>query len=133
MTTLSVRAQLTPEELLEAVGQLNTAELDEFMQRVQLMQAQRKAPSVSQEETDLLLRINRSRPPEFQRRYSELIRRRREETLTSDEYEELLRLTEQAEAFDVHRMECLVELAKLRRTSLTALMQELGITTSRHA
>lgn len=53
--------------------------------------------------------------------------KRSEETLTENEYEELLRLTDEAEAFDVRRIKALSELANLRQTNPTTLMQELGM------
>ena len=43
------------------------------------------------------------------------------------EHEELLRLTNQVEGLEADRLAHLAELARLRRTSLTALMEELGI------
>lgn len=66
-------------------------------------------------------------PPDLQKRYNELIAKRQAEILTADEYEELLRLTHETEKLEARRMEYLGELARLRGTSLTALMENLGI------
>jgi hypothetical protein len=66
-------------------------------------------------------------PPEVQARYDELIDKRRAESLTPEEYEELLRLTDHVETVGVKRIEALAALARLRGTSLKALMGELGI------
>ena len=66
-------------------------------------------------------------PPHLQERYDLLITKRRADTLTDDEYQELLELSDRIEAIDVKRLEYLSELAKLRQTSLTALIQELQL------
>jgi hypothetical protein len=97
------------------------------MHQVIALQARRKAPSLPRAESELLLKINEGVSPDIQQRYDELIARRRAEKLTPDEYDELLRLTGQVEAVNVQRVECLAELARLRNTTLTALMQDLGI------
>jgi hypothetical protein len=46
----------------------------------------------SQEEAELLEKINQDLPPDVQRRYDELTAKRRAETLTPEEYKELLAL-----------------------------------------
>jgi hypothetical protein len=84
---------------------------------------------LSPKESELLVKISQILPAHLQRRYDELIPKRRESALSEAEYDELLRLTEQVEAFDVKRVESLAELARLRKTSLRALMKELGIKT----
>jgi hypothetical protein len=84
--------------------------------------------NVPKEEAELLLKINRNAPPALQARYDELIAKRIDETLASDEYRELLQLTDQMEGFDVERLHALVELARLRKTSLDDLMNALAIT-----
>jgi len=91
------------------------------------LRAKRQAPSLPQVEAELLLKINAGVPPDIQERYDELLAKRQAETLTPDEYAELLRLTEQVEELEVQRVEYLVALARLRGTSLTALMADLGL------
>ena len=129
MTTIRVEAQLSTEELLKAVGQLSLPDLERFVGQVIVLQAQRKAPSLPQTEAELLLKINQGIPADIQHRYNELIAKRKAETLTPEEHSELLRLTEQVEKLEAQRVEYLAELARLRRTSLTALMASLGIRT----
>ncbi len=60
-------------------------------------------------------------------RYYELMDKRRAGNLTPEEYRELLRLTDMAEEIQARRIQDLVELARLRGTSLSALMEELGL------
>jgi len=127
MSTVRVEAQLPTDELLKAVGQLSQPELEQFVFQVIALRARRKAPSLPRAESELLLKINRGAPPDVQKRYGELIAKRRAETLAPDEYNELLRLTEQFEALEARRVESLAELARLRNTTLAALMKDLGI------
>jgi hypothetical protein len=127
MPTIQVEAQMSSNELLQAVGQLSLPELERFVSQVIALQAQRKAPSLPQAEAELLLRINQGVPQEVQKRYEELVAKRRAEILAPDERDELLRLTDQIEKLTVRRVEYLTELARLRRTSLTALMEDLDI------
>ncbi len=84
-------------------------------------------------QSELLLKINAGVPSDIQARYNEMIAKRQLETLTSDEYNELLRLTQQVEKIETRRVEYLAELARQRGTSMTALMQNLGIRPPTHA
>ena len=127
MPTVQVKTQLSLDELLKAVGQLSLPELEHFAQQVIALWAKRKAPALPQAEAELLLKINQGLPNDLQRRYNELIAKRQAETLTSDENRELLRLTDHAEKLEASRVECMAELARIRNTSLDALMKELGI------
>jgi hypothetical protein len=127
MATLQVKARISTDELLQAAGQLSLSELERFVWRIIALQAQRKAPGLPKDESDLLLKINRGIPAKIQGRYNELIAKRQAETLTADEYEELLRLTAEVEKRDVRRLEYLKELAIIRGKSLTELMEDLNI------
>jgi hypothetical protein len=91
------------------------------------------APSVSEEESELLLAINRGLSGEMAERYRELIRRRQAGTLGPEEHRELLRLTDEVERQQAERIENLSELARLRGLPLVALMEELGIRPSSNA
>ena len=73
MPTVQIEAQLTPDTWLEAVHQLNEAELSEFSRRVMALQAERRAYHLPQSETELLLKINEGLPPNLRQRYRELI------------------------------------------------------------
>ncbi len=127
MPVIQVEAQVPTAELLKAVGQLSQPDLEQFVSQVIALRAKRNAPSLPRVESELLLKINEGVPPDIQKRYNELIAKRQAEILTPGEYEELLRLTQQVEKLEVRRVEYLAELARLRGTSLTALMENLGI------
>ena len=127
MVTIEVRAQLTSEDLLQAVEQLDTPELEEFTQHVLLLQAQRHTSLSGTTEEELLERINKKVDESFQKRYKKLIAKRQAEILTQQELSELLSMTDKMEAYGVTRLEALLQLASLRGTSLDLIMKELNI------
>ncbi len=121
------------EELLDSAAQLDTPELEHFVSEVLALQAKRRAPHLSRDEAALLQKINHGLPPDVQQRYDTLIEKRQEETLTSDEHQELITLNDQIEETDAERVKDLATLAQLRKVSITALMDELGIHPPSHA
>jgi len=125
--TIHIQADVSIDVLVQAAEQLSAAELRQFTAQMLALTAKRTAPSVTQEEADLLLHINHRLPEEVQRRYTELMAKRDAETLSDTEYTELLRLTKQVEAFDVTRVEALSKLAALRGVTLSELMHHLDI------
>jgi|SoiMetStandDraft_2_1073263.scaffolds.fasta_scaffold897169_1 hypothetical protein len=127
MPTINIEADVPIDVLVKAVEQLQEAELRQFTAQVLALNAKRMAPSVTQGEAALLLHINSPLPEDVQRRFDELIGKRDAETLDDEEYAELLRLTQQVEAFDVARLEALAQLASLRGVTLPELMRQLEI------
>ena len=53
---------MSHEQLLKALEQMPTDELDQFVDRVVVLRAQRRAPHLSEKESELLLKINRGLP-----------------------------------------------------------------------
>lgn len=127
MTIVHVEARLSSDDLLKAIEQLETAELERFVERLIDLKAQRSAPSLTLQETELLAKINRGLPSDLSANYEELIQKRRSGNLSADEYAELLRLSDQVEHLEAQRVEALADLASLRGISLSRLMTELGI------
>jgi hypothetical protein len=127
MPTLHVEAQISPDELLQAVDQLGMADLERFVAHVLALRARRAAPSLPPEEAALLLRINRGLPEDVRDRLRRLREKSEDEVLTPDEHAELLALVARVEALEVERMEDLSRLARLRGVSLPTLMDDLGI------
>jgi hypothetical protein len=66
-------------------------------------------------------------PTEHWVRYQELVAKRRAETLTTAEHAEMLAMIQVREEANVHRVECLAELAKRRQVPLRELMAQMGI------
>lgn len=133
MPIVQVDADLSLDQLLQAVEQLSRPELEEFVPRVVAVRAKRQAPILSKTESTLLSQINQGLPADVQARYDYLIARREEETLSPDEYAELLRLTQQMEALQARRVGYLAELAQIRNISLTQLIDDLGVRTADYA
>jgi hypothetical protein len=133
MTTISIEAQVSTDQLLRAVERLPSQELATFVAQVVALRAQREAPHLSQSETRLLLQINEGLPAQTLRRFDELVAKRQAETITPEETEELIQITDQIEQRDAQRLAALVELAQLRGTTLDALIATLGIAPPRYA
>ncbi len=120
-------ATYTVDELVKAAEQLPQIDLENLTVQVLTLKARRAAPELSKNEAELLRNINQGIPDKLQNRYRELIAGRRAETLTESEHAELLHLTNQVEKHDTERLKYLTELARIRKISLTKLLDELGI------
>jgi hypothetical protein len=127
MPSVELRSQVSLEELLNAVAQLEVQELERFVARVLALRGQRVAPSLTGEEAGLLQQINQGLSPVEQERCDELRARLQEETLGREEHRELLALIDRIEHADAERARALSELAQLRGVSVEALMADLGI------
>ena len=89
--------------------------------------------SLPRQEAELLRKINRSLSQIQWERYDQLLAKRRTETLIPAEIDELISLSDQIEVANVRRVKYLAELARLRNTSVSALISELGIKPRSHA
>jgi hypothetical protein len=115
------------DEVIKGVERLEADELEEFLTRVLTIRAQRRAPSLPKEETELLQKINQGVPLEVRNRYDELHEKMLDETLTPDEQQELIELSDQIEFADAERLKHLILLAQLRNTTVDSLMDQLGL------
>ena len=127
MATIQVQATLSQQELLKATQQLDNAELKSLMQQLATLYAQRQVPHLSQQESELLQKINRGISEDIWRPYRALVVRRDAGQLTEEEQGELIRLSDEIEELHAERIGYLVELAQLRPVSLEDLMDALGI------
>ena len=82
----------------------------------------RRLPQI---ETNLIQKINQS--------LSQIEWQRQAEALTPDEQVELIALSDQIEEANVKRIEYVAELAKIRQTTIPAMMKELGLKPMAHA
>jgi hypothetical protein len=87
---------------------------------------------LSSEESKLLKQINASLSAMDWERYRGLLAKRDNEILTAGEHTELIALSDQLEEANVRRMTALAELARLRKTTVPALVEDLGLS-SAHA
>lgn len=120
---------MTKEELLAAVSQLSTPDLEEFVSGAIVMRAKRRAPSISRTESELLSKINQGLPSDLWQRSEELTGKLEDETLTPEEHAEFMQISAQIRELEVERVKLLAELADLRGVTLSKLMQELEIDT----
>jgi hypothetical protein len=132
MPTIQLEAHLSADDLLCAADQLPASELAQLVTKLLAIQAHRQAPFLSRPEMELLQRSNQPFPAALQSRFTEPIEKRDVRTLTPEEYAELLRLTDETEAAQAERIQAIRELAKLRRISFDALLQQLGIPGKNH-
>jgi len=130
MPTLKINAELSKEDLLKAAQQLNPRDLEQFTKEVLKLKAQQNAQSLPEAEAELLLKINQGLDLAVKKRYQALLEKRDTETLSHNEYMELLKLTDIVEDHQAKRLKYLAELAKLRKISLTELMEQLDINPS---
>lgn len=121
--------QINTEQLVQAAAQLPSFEFENFLSKLHALRRQTEIPHLSQRETELLRQINQSLPRSSQKRYETLLRKRQSNRLLAVEEREFMTLTKQREQFDVDRLQCLAELAKLREVPLPTLLQQLGIKT----
>ena len=119
--------------VLDGVAQLELPELERFASDVNSLVARRKAPYLPQRDARLLQKINRGIAPAVLQRYTELNAKLLDETLTQEEHGELLDLVDIIEKADSDRLKHLIELARLRNTTLDMLMDQLGIRRAVHA
>lgn len=85
------------------------------------------APRLSRAESELLQRINAGPPEDTWREYHGLLAGRRSGKLTAREQARLVELSDEIEAANVPRIAALIELARLRGTTLDELMGTLDI------
>lgn len=126
MTTIQI--QLPFDTLLSNLPQLSAQELAQLAQHAARLQAQRRAPSLSQAETELLLASNQCVVPlKTQRRCAELTRKQPVQELSDQERAELMALVDEIEVLNARRLGYLVELAHIRQISTEELMRRLEI------
>ncbi len=118
---------MSVDELLKAANQLNELDLDQLTQQVLVLRAQRQAPVLSHEETELYLKINQGIPADLHQEYRALVNKRDDMELTEGEYARLLELSDRIETVTVDRTQALIQLANLRNIPLMQLMDELDI------
>jgi hypothetical protein len=113
--------------ILTTLRQMPIAELEELVDQVIAIRAERVAPHLTADESALMDRINKGLPAEDRARMRALIERRDDETITTEEWQELATLTDRLELLHADHLAALAELAKLRGVTLDEIMSQLGI------
>jgi hypothetical protein len=123
----NARNPASAEEIIQVVRQLPLRELDQVADQVIAIRAERRAPHLTGNESDLLGRINRGLPAAERVRLNELISQRDAEMITPSELQELIGLTDRLEKLQAERLAALAELATLRGVTLDEVINHLGI------
>lgn len=118
---------VSPEALLQEASQFSDAALDKLFGQIALLHAERRAPHLSRQETELLELINYRRPPEAQARFEFLLKRMRSARITRKEHAELLTMTDQSEQFAADRVQAVMDLAALRGLTFDEMWKQLGL------
>jgi hypothetical protein len=107
--------------------QMPIAKLEQLVDQVIAIRAERVAPHLTADESALLASINKGLSQEDGARMRALIEKRDDETITTEEWQELAALTDRLELMHADRLAALVELAKPRGVTLDEVMSQLGI------
>lgn len=119
--------QVSTEQILAAMTRMSLPELEQVHASVIRLQAERKAPHLSEQETALLMIINQGLPASLRARRSVLQAKRQHSTITDEEYQELTDLTLKAEELHAERLAAVAELARIRGVSLPLMLNQLGL------
>ena len=122
---MQLAIHLSSDDLLTAVAQLDTPELEAFSTQITNLIAQRK--SIDHSEQKLMQKIHQSIPQPLQQQITVLLRKREAENLTLEEHQEFIQLTQQIETLNVDRITHLAALAKLRNQPLKQIIQDLNL------
>ena len=127
MPTIHLSANVSSEELLEALKELPARELDAFVHAAIALRRRAKRRRVPGKEAELLAEINKGFAASWWAKYQNLIEKRCAESLTESEERKLIQFSNQLEKRQVKRLTSLAELARLRGVTLSALMTDLGL------
>jgi hypothetical protein len=129
---ITKQVDLGLDDILNGFSELDTKDLEKFMQRIGHLIARRKVAHLPERESTLLMKINKAIPTTLQKRYELLLTKNREETITPEEHEELLKIITKIETKNAERLEYLIELSQIRNMSLDALMRQLHLNPSQN-
>lgn len=126
---ITAKIEVTPDNLVAAVAQLERAEFEQFFQRLITLRSRNIATALTDSEETLIKRIYSSQmPATAQRRLLALAEKSERGVLSADaEWEEYGQLAERSEALNVQRITAAIELAALREQTLDETLQELGL------
>lgn len=123
----SATQNMSQTQILDAVKQLPTNELEDFVKKVLVFQANKRTNNLPDAELRLLKSIYRTFSAEKLARLKQLRGRLETEDLSENEYEELSLLSDLLEEFHARRMNKLAALSKLRGLGLEETMAQIGI------
>jgi magnesium-transporting ATPase (P-type) len=128
MASISIdSSQYDVKKILDGLSKLDDASLTSFAEEVNRLLAKRKVSVLSNEETTLLMAINKGMDQEMLSRFRTLQEKQHNDNLSAEEEKELIHLVEQIEEKEARRLEHIIALAELWEMSVTELKEKLGI------
>lgn len=124
---ITKQVDLGLEDILAGISNLETSELEQFLQKIGRLVASRKASPASERETTLLLAINQAIPKKLQDQYSSMVQKLEDETMTAAENKVFLKLVEKMEAKNGERLKYIIELSHIKGVPLETLMKQLHL------
>lgn len=118
---------LSPQQIISALQAMPLADLEQTVDQALKVQAARRAPHISADESGLLEIVAGRLPDGETARMRELQRLRDDEQLSSEGYAELAALIEHLEELHADRMTALAKLAALRGVTLETAMKQVGL------
>jgi hypothetical protein len=106
---------------------MSEPDLEQLTHQVLRLRAHRKAPMLSDRQTELFLCINRGVPDALHPEYQSLSAKSDEQALTPTEQERLLAVSDEIEVLAAERADALAKLAEARQVPLMQLMHDLDI------
>jgi hypothetical protein len=123
----NLQPSVSSNAILTIVRQMPIAELEQLVDQVIAIRAERVAPRLTADESRLLERINQGLAANDRARMRTLSEKRDNGSLLEAEWDETAALTDRLELLHADRLDALVELAKLRGVTLDEMMSQLGI------
>jgi hypothetical protein len=106
---------------------LDKRSLDTFIDNILSLRVRRELSDRQIQESQLLLKINKSLSLKESERYQLLNQKRFDEKISPEEYVELVKIVEKIEKLNVSRLKYLISLARLRNVSVRDLMIQLNL------
>ena len=127
MAETKIEIAVSSKDLLKAAEKLPTKDLDRFVTAIVALRDRRNGHHSSPKESRLLRIIHGGFSAAEQTRWDKLVDKLEAETLTPAERKELLRMSAESEHFAAKRLRALIQLAKLRKTTVDNLMDEMRL------
>lgn len=118
---------LSPQQIISAAQTMPLPDLEKLVDEVLSVQATRRAPHLSADESRLMRIVSQTLSESDLTRMRELQTLRDDEQLQSDGYVELAALIDHLEELHAERMRALGELANLRGVTLFEAMKQVGL------
>jgi len=127
MTTVEIKTNVSFNELIKGVEQLDFEALEKFVEKVLLIRAKKFAPAHTKEESVLLAIINKPIPATLHKKFQQLEADRKAQSLSGKKQTELTKILHKIEKMNADRLEALVKLSKIQQKPLKQLMVQFGV------